>query len=309
MKSAASRPSNDPINYPITRSPDYPIRPFTSAPVAALGLLALFIASVTAQAPDDLVTVLGRVGDRVQHYYGRAQSIVCIERVMVQPMRNDLTPDGFGRVLEFELRIDWEATENDQPLEAKVFRELRRVNGRAPRPNYEAGCLDPKSGALEPLAFLLPHHRGEYTFARNGVGRLKDRRTMMLDYKSRAPGPIDAKWKGDCVSIDAPGRTKGRIWIDEVTHDVLRLDEQLTGQFEYRVPREHWGFNGPQTWVIERADSSIRYRPVAFRDPDETVLLPESIDLLTIFRGAQSYRIAQTFSGYKRFITGGRVVK
>ena len=131
----------------------------------------------------------------------------------------------------------------------------------------------------------------------------------MLNYKSRAPGPIDAKWKGDCVSIDAPGRTKGRIWIDETTHDVLRLDEQLTGQFEYRIPREHWGFNGPQTWVIERADSSIRYRPVEFRDPDETVLLPESIEVLTVFRGAQSYRIAQTFSGYKRFITGGRIVK
>jgi hypothetical protein len=66
---------------------------------------------------------------------------------------------------------------------------------------------------------------------------------------------------------------------------------------------------GPQTWVIERADSSIRYRPVAFTDPDETVLLPESIDVVTIFRGAQSYRISQTFSGYKRFITGGRIVK
>jgi hypothetical protein len=277
---------------------------------AVLAVLALLTSAVTAQAPGDLDTVLGRVGDRVQHYYGRAQSIVCLERVMVQPMRHDLTPEGFGRVLEFELRIDWDAlSENDRPLEARVIRELRRVNGRAPRPNYEAGCLDPKSGALEPLAFLLPHNRGEYTFAWNGVGRLKDRRTMMLNYKSRAPGPIDAKWKGDCVSIDAPGRTKGRIWIDEVTHDVLRLDEQLTGQFEYRIPREHWGFNRPQTWVIERADSSIRYRPVEFRDPDETVLLPESIEVLTVFRGAQSYRIAQTFSGYKRFITGGRVVK
>jgi hypothetical protein len=307
MKVAANRTANPPINYPITRLPDYPMRVWLAA---ALGMLALCAAGITAQEPSDLVTVLGRVGDRVQHYYGRAQSIVCTERVLVQPMRHDMTADGFGRVLEFELRIDWDAlSENDRPLEARVIRELRKVNGRAPRPNYEAGCLDPKSGALEPLAFLLPHHRGEYTFAWNGVGRLKDRRTMMLDYKSRAPGPIDAKWKGDCVSIDAPGRTKGRVWIDEVTHDVLRLDEQLTGRFEYRVPREHWGYNGPQTWVIERADSSIRYRPVAFRDPDETVLLPESIDVVTIFRGAQSYRIAQTFSGYKRFMTGGRIVK
>ena len=64
-----------------------------------------------------------------------------------------------------------------------------------------------------------------------------------------------------------------------------------------------------QTWVIERSDSSIRYRPVGFKDPDETVLLPEYIEVVTVFRGAQSYRITQSFSGYKRFITGGRIVK
>jgi hypothetical protein len=283
-----------------------------SRPAAWIGLvtIALAAARLTLHAHDDLPTVLQRIGDRVQRYYGRAQSIVCMERVMVQPLRHDTTPDGFAKVLEFELRIDWDASaEGDKPLEARVLRELRKVNGRVPRPNYEPGCLDPKSGALEPLAFLLPHNRADYTFAWNGVGKLKDRRTMLLDYRSRMAGAVEGRWKGDCVSIDAPGRTKGRIWIDETTHDVLRLDEQLTSQFEYRVPREHWGVAGPQVWVIERADSSIRYRPVAFTDPDETVLLPESIDVVTVFRGAQSYRISQTFSGYKRFITGGRIVK
>ena len=280
------------------------------AALSRIGAAAVVVAGITAHAQDDLPAVLQRVGDRVQRYYGRAQSIVCMERVMVQPMRRDMTPDGFAKVLEFELRIDWDATsETDGPLEARVLRELRKVNGRVPRPNYEPGCLDPKSGALEPLAFLLPHNRGDYTFTWNGVARLKDRRTMMVNYRAREAGAIEGKWKGDCVSIDAPGRTKGRIWIDETTHDVLRLDESLTSQFEYRVPREHWGVTGPQTWVIERADSSIRYRPVAFTDPEETVLLPESIDVVTVFRGAQSYRISQTFSGYKRFITGGRIVK
>lgn len=280
------------------------------ATAAALSLLTV---SVTAQAPGSLNDVLTRLGDRVQQYYGRAQRIVSMERVFVQPLRHDLMPEGFARVLEFELRVEWDAsTDPDRPPDAHIIRELRKVNGRAPRAKDEAGCLDPKSGALEPLAMLLPHHRSEYTFVLNGFGSLKglkDRRAMMLDYKSRTPGPIDARWKGECVSIDAPGRTKGRIWVDEVTHDVLRLDEQLTTQFEYAVPREHWGFAGPVVWVVERADSSVRYRPVAFHDPEETVLLPDTIESLTVFRNAQSYRISQTFSDYKRFITGGRIVK
>jgi hypothetical protein len=280
------------------------------ATAAALSLLTV---SVTAQAPGDLTDVLTRLGDRVQQYYGRAQSIVSIERVSVQTLRHDLMPEGFARVLEFELRVEWDASiDADNPPEAHIIRELRKVNGRAPRAKDEAGCLDPKSGALEPLVMLLPHHRTEYTFVLNGIGSLKglkDRRAIMLDYKSRTPGPIEGKWKGECVSIDAPGRTKGRIWVDEVTHDVLRLDEQLTTQFEYRTPKEHWGFAGPIVWVVERADSSVRYRPVAFHDPEETVLLPDTIESLTVFRNAQSYRISQTFSGYKRFITAGRIVK
>lgn len=270
-------------------------------------------ATVAAQTPGDLADVLSHVSDRVQQDDGRAQSIVSIEKVFVQPLGHNLSPDGFARQLEFELRIDWDAsTDPENPPEARVIRELRKVNGRAPRAKDEAGCLDPKSGGPDSLAILLPHHRRDYTFAVNGFGSLKglkNRRAMMLDYKSRAPGPIEATWKGDCVSIDAPGRTKGRIWVDEVTHDVLRLDEQLTGQFEYRVPREHWGFNGPTTWIVERADSSIRYRPVAFHDPEETVLLPDTIESLTVFRNAQSYRISQSFTGYQRFITGGRIVK
>ena len=281
-------------------------------------LLALVLAASGAgarraagQGPGgSLPEMLSHVANRVREYYSRAHSIVCTEKVSVQIIGRNLMPDGFARVLEYELRVEWDAApESDEPPEARVLRELRKVNGRTARPKDEPGCLDPKSGAIEPLAFLLPHHRDEYTFAWIGVDRLKDRRALTLDYKSRKPGPIEGKWKGDCVSIDAPGRTKGRIWVDEVTNDVLRLDESLTSQFEYRIPREHWGMMGPQTWTIERADSSIRYKNVSFHDPEEMVLLPESIQSVTIFRGAQSYRINQTFSDYRRFLTGGRIVK
>jgi hypothetical protein len=32
----------------------------------------------------------------------------------------------------------------------------------------------------------------------------------------------------------------------------------------------------PQSWTIERFDTSIRFRPVTFANRDETLLLPES---------------------------------
>ena len=61
--------------------------------------------------------------------------------------------------------------------------------------------------------------------------------------------------------------------------------------------------------VIVRDEVAIRYRTVAFSDPDEVLLLPESIDTFTMVRGGlQSTRRSQTFADYRRFVTGGRVI-
>jgi hypothetical protein len=52
----------------------------------------------------------------------------------------------------------------------------------------------------------------------------------------------------------------------------------------------------------------MRFTLVTFDDPDETLLLPESIESLTVVRsGLQSIRRTQVFSNYRRFLTSGRV--
>ena len=54
----------------------------------------------------------------------------------------------------------------------------------------------------------------------------------------------------------------------------------------------------------------MRYKSVAFRDPDEVMLLPESIESLTVVRsGLQSTRRTEIFTDYRRFLTEGRIVK
>jgi hypothetical protein len=61
--------------------------------------------------------------------------------------------------------------------------------------------------------------------------------------------------------------------------------------------------------VIVRDEVMIRYRTVAFSDPDEVLLLPESINTFTMVRGGlQSTRRSQMYSDYRRFVTGGRVI-
>ena len=168
--------------------------------------------------------------------------------------------------------------------------------------------MDPHAVSPEPLAMLLPRHREEYSFTNVGLSR--DHRTTRIEYRARAAGKAEVTWKGDCASFLLPGRTRGHVWIDAGTSDVLRLDESLVGTFDYRFPREHMPFNGPIGFTIERADSTIEYRRVAFRDPDETLLLPERIDSMQVVQGSgvPRLRTTETFANYQRFVTEGRIV-
>jgi hypothetical protein len=282
--------------------------------LVSIGLL-LCVAAPRAQrqppvpAPQETLT---RIGNRVVEWYARAQSLVSIESVSIQTLRADLTSVDFPRRLTYELRLAWDAADEGGELpEARVVRQLLTINGKAPRPKDEPGCLDPKPVSPEPLSMLLPSQRGEYAFTTAGMTRVDNRAALMIDYRSVAPGTPEVTFKGDCVSIELPGRSRGRIWIDDDTHDVLRLDEHLVGMFDFSTPREQQRRGASRDMTIERADTSIQYRRVSFRDPEETLMLPAAIDTVTVIRGGstQRYRITQRFSDYRRFLTGGRVVE
>jgi hypothetical protein len=278
-----------------------------------LGLVAIWLAAVTSAAaarpaPSDLDALLDAVSSRVEAYYSRAQSIVCTETVRLQPIDLNWMPDGRGRQLVYELRVEWD---RDSAAEPTVVRQLLKVNGRPPKPDDEPGCMDPKPVTPDALSMLLQPHRNEYLFAWAGAARVDKHDAVTFNYKGRTVEPAKVTWKDDCVSIDLPGRFAGRVWVDAATSDVLRVDERLVGWFDFRVPKEHWKPGAPVSMTVERADSSTRFRQVSFHDPEETLTLPQSIDSFTIIRnaGVPRFRTSQTFTDYRRFLTGGRLVK
>jgi hypothetical protein len=280
---------------------------------------AAVVASASAAAqprlgPVDMAGLLARVGQQVEHYFNRAQSVICREMVRVQSLGSDLLGDGSrARQVTADLRIAWQpASDGSDTPEAIVLREVLTVNGRPPRPRDDEGCMDPKPVSPEPLAMLLPGRQRNYEFTWAGVGRVDGRSAAMIDYRSLETGPTTVTRHENCVSIELPGKNRGRVWIDQETGDVLRLDERLTGMFDIEVPpdpKRRW--QSTNSWTIERADMSIRYKLVSFRDPDETLMLPASIDTVTVIRNAGVPRVrrSQTFSDYRRFVTEGRIVQ
>lgn len=287
------------------------------AAIASLAVCACWVLAA-AQAPPDIDALMRLVGERVAEYHRRMQSVMCVERATVQPIQSNLSPDGFSRTVESELRVEFDV-DGDRPPAASVIREIRRINGRAPRERDKkdrTGCTDPNPLSPEPLAFLLPAQREEYRFTSLRNGRENDRPALIVDFVStnRTSRPElieDERGHDDCFDWSGPLPTRGRVWVDAATHDVLRVDRHIDGPVDVRVPRPlQTRHSLPPFVVLERDDQTMRYKPVAFGDPDEVLLLPASIESLSVLRGGlQSSRRTETFSSYRRFLTGGRIVR
>jgi hypothetical protein len=289
------------------------------AAVACAVCLCQLPLPAASQPSLDLNALMTRVGDRVVAYYRRAQGVICLEKSTVQPINHDWGAEGFARTVESELRVEFKAPVGDALPDATIIRDVRLINGRAPRERDRkdrSACTDPNPMSAAPLAFLLPSHRDDYVFTSVKNGRDKGRSALIIDFmsadrKSKPELIPDPSGHDDCFDWSGPIATRGQVWLDAETNDVLRVDRRLDGPVDVNVPwdlQRRYLFD--RSVVLERDDVSVRYKTIVFNDPDETILLPDSIDETTVLRsGLQSVRRSDRFSEYRRFLTGSRIVK
>jgi hypothetical protein len=287
-----------------------------AAIAAKAGAIVALTGSLSAQGVD-VHGVLRRAGERVTEYFARAQSIMCLERVSLQRLGISFGADGPARRVESELRLSWEPSpDNPIPTEARTLRQVLRVNGAPPRKKDFDNCTTPEQQDSEeqPLSMLLPAQREKYAFTFSGRDEIDRRDAIVIEFREIRKAKVDS-WlvdgKDDCLSYEIEGGSRGKIWIDAATHDVLRLDRSLNGLIEIPLPRKATRRPGsPMTLTVERSDTSIRFRRVSFDDPQETMVLPVESSTLQITRGSGSPRLRTTthYQSYRRFLTTGRVV-
>jgi len=286
---------------------------------ACVALTLVLAASLSADQSRsvDITAVLQRAGDKVAEYFARAQSIMCLERVSLQPLGASLGADGPARRVDSELRLSWEpSADNLTPTEARTLRQVVRVNGSTPRKKDYGNCTTPEQQDSEeqPLSLLLSSQREKYTFTYSSRDVIDRRDAIVIAYREIRKPTVDVSLvedREDCISFDIQGGTRGRLWIDAETHDVLRMDQSLSGLIDIPLPRKVTRRGGmPMSWTMERWDSSIRFKRVAFQDPEETLVLPVESTKLQITRGAGTPRLRTStqYLSYRRFITAGRVL-
>jgi hypothetical protein len=259
----------------------------------------------------ELALILSGLAARTQQYYDRFISIICTETVHQQDLRYNLKPTGRPRVRVYELSVSRDPRGSGE-TEFRVDRTLQLVDGRPARKNQRPGCTDPKTGSPEPLAFLLAENQKRYRFTipDSAAGEPFDGAeagpfgTRALDFIEVPPERVRVKWEGSCFEAEGGGH-QGRVWFDPVSYDVLQVDVRLSRPF---VVPMRVGYVGIDPAIrVERSEMTIRFSRVEFQQPDETVLLPASIDTLTVFRGAPSLKTIQKLSDFRRFLTRSEI--
>lgn len=294
-----------------------PLAPLAHVLVGLIAASAVVWAQTAPPATPDLATTLQRAGERVEQFFARAQTIVSTETVRLQPLGSGLSPDGFARTVESELRLTWKAADStDASADAQVERRVMKVNGRPPRAKSDDSCTVPeqRTTQTQPLSMLLPRQRQDYVFSYAGTGRAERRAAIMVDFKEVANVSVRTHIEddnADCIGFDVIGGMRGRLWIDAETFDVLRLDQRLGGLVDIRLPRE--ALKRPTStprWTLERLDQTLRFKAIAFEDPDEVLVLPVSSTELSVMQADSIRRLRTTtqYSRYLRMLTGGRLV-
>lgn len=277
-----------------------------AARTAACALAALAVGA--AQETLDPSEAIARTGAYVERYFAAIRTVTAREEVVLQPLDGRLQADGPERTIVYIVRVEW-MPEPGVVTPPRVQRRIVTIDGRPARGADDA-CLAAESD--DPLAFLLSPARDGYVFG--PVRRTGGKQPRLaIDYapapEAAAPPP-SLVWHGDCGTFHLPGRISGRVLVEPGTFAVRRIESRLERPVDVPVPPEARKRGWGASVRAELVDASIDYEPVAFEDPDETLLLPAMIRRVTVVRTPEPrrLRVTQRFSRFERFVTGIRVL-
>jgi hypothetical protein len=294
--------------------------------VVVLGLALLLGARVGARAQETaapaegdgmLARILERVGEGVARYQAGLFGITFSETLRQEELRENMTPKKSKEFVFETVVLREELSADEEDFYPRVVRRLKSVGGRPVRDGGK-GAEPTSSFDVQSLGFLLPKNRQLFEFSLDGEETVGGRAAYRIRMLRPGEGEPRVEWNrrlvGMSFRVSAP--FVYLIWVDAESFDVLRLESHLAAPFEFESPRTFgagpFGRFGPTRRLRYAAqDYSVRFRREQFKDPEQTMLVPESAEWLTVIEGAKRPRTRATlgFSGYRRFRSDVKVIE
>lgn len=273
----------------------------------------------TQREDERLTHLLARVGEAVERYHRGMFSIKFTETVRREELNEEMTPRRSKEYVYESVTTRENLSDAEGDYFAQTVSRLKTVDGRAAKRAREGGDDDPAAEEPAPnhedfLNFLLPKFQGLYSFSFEGEEVLRGCRAFRIGESRFGDEEPRVEWKGR--SFVAFGPTRMTIWVDAETFDVLQFESHLAAPFEFDSPPAlsagPLGRLGPSRRLrYERDDYSVRFRVVRFKDPDQSLLLPEYAEWLRVIKGARRPRVRTTisFANYQRFVSDVKVIE
>ncbi|HYY94244.1 MAG TPA: hypothetical protein VE713_06965 [Pyrinomonadaceae bacterium] len=276
-------------------------------------------AAQTPQADEGLARLLARVGEAVERYQRGLFSIRFTETVRREELKEDLTPKHSKEYVYESVTTRESLSDAEGDYFVSTVSHLKAVDGK---PAKAAGKDSTKSDSAKESApnhedflnFLLPKFQSFYRFSFEGEELLRGRRTFRVGAERPGDEQPRVEWEGGSFVAFAP--TRMAVWVDAETGDVLQIESRLVRPFEFDSPRgavagPFGRFSPSRRLRYERDDYSVRFRPVHFKDPDQTLLLPEYAEWLWVIEGARRprTRVTISFTNYQRFVSDVKVIE
>ena len=280
----------------------------TKTAVLVRSLLASGIALVATPLPatgaePDLSILLRRAGEYVRSYHETLTTIVADEMYVQRATR--LNEDEQERTLKSEFALVrgapgedlWLAIRDVVEVDGKRIAEQSRLHAllTGARGSLRAAALAIATEQAKynlgdifrtiniptlPLEFLLPDRRSRFRFTRTGTVALSGSSASAVSYEERSRPTIIRTPNGrDVVS-------KGMVWIDETTGQVLKTELNTVGPRGLRaVITVSYGFEPRLGFLV----------PVTMHE--------------SYSAGATQISAVATYSNFRRFETESRIVK
>jgi hypothetical protein len=276
-------------------------------------------AQEVAATPGDerLARILERVGEGVARYQAGLFSITFAETLRQEELREDMTPKKSKEFVFETVVLREELSSDEDDYYPHVVRRLKSVGGKPAAPGRKVA--EPSAAFnIQSLSFLLPKNRKLFEFSLDGEETLGGRTVYRLRMLRPGEGEPRVEWNRRLVGMSfrvfAP--FVYLIWVDAESFDVLKLESHLAAPFEFESPRTFgagpFGRFGPTRHLRYAVqDYSVRFRRERFRDPEQTLLVPESAEWLTVIEGAKHprTRVTLSFSGYRRYRSDVKVIE
>jgi hypothetical protein len=273
-------------------------------------------ASPSDAKDERLASILTRVGESVGHYQAGLFSMAFTETMKREGLDKKLRPKGRPKEYVFDdLLLRQTSPGGREGVYAIAARRVKTIDGKPGKQLKEGAftCGEPNASYSDHLSFLLPKLQGDKLFSYEGETEMRGRKVFLIGALPRVRLEPEAVWKDNCFYVNGEHRLK--IWVDAENFDVLRLDAQLIESVEFKSPRTfNAGFAriGPKRKLrLARSDITLLFRRVEFKEPAQTLLLPESAESLTIIEGAghPRVRVTQTFGDYRRYVSDVKVIE